>query len=55
MSTQNPSAAAAPQQPLAITDAPESAQALEVGGPSVRLDELGPIVVNSDGVRRCVR
>lgn len=55
MSAQNPPPPAAPQQPLAITDAPESAQALEVGGPSVRLDELGPIVVNSDGVRRCVR
>ena len=52
MSTQNPPAAQQP--PLAITNAPESGQTLEVGGPSVRLDELGPIVVNSDGVRRCV-
>lgn len=49
MSTQNPPSA---QPPLAITDTPESGQTLEVGGPSVRLDELGPIVVNSDGVRR---
>lgn len=41
--------AAASEPPLALPSAADAAQKLHVGGDSVSLDKLGPMVVNADG------
>lgn len=39
------------ENPLMLPAPADAAQNLRVDGPSVKLDELGPMIVNSDGVR----
>ncbi|KAJ7088562.1 hypothetical protein C8R43DRAFT_297611 [Mycena crocata] len=52
----DPSTDSQPREQLLLTEAPSNSEAnsyaphlLQAGGPAVTLDDLGPMVVNSDG------
>lgn len=40
-----------PDRLMLPAPAADAARKLDVDGPSVKLDDLGPMIVNSDGVR----